>query len=178
MCNLYTENYLAWESPGIGRGITFLTLQGIICFIIIIIIESGKLRILGTYIASGSRSRVNDVSDIISLTSVDQFRIQEDDDVVAERERIANTPLSRLLTTDSLILSGLKKYYGDFLAVEGLSVGIPQGECFGLLGINGAGKTTTFKMLTGDEIMSSGEAFLDGLSIKNDMKQVGISNLA
>lgn len=36
------------------------------------------------------------------------------------------------------------------------------GQCFGLLGVNGAGKTTTFKMLTGDTLVTSGEAFLAG----------------
>ena len=35
-------------------------------------------------------------------------------------------------------------------------------QCFGLLGVNGAGKTTTFKMLTGDEYVSEGDAFLRG----------------
>lgn len=35
-------------------------------------------------------------------------------------------------------------------------------QCFGLLGVNGAGKTSTFKMLTGDSVVTSGEAFLAG----------------
>uniref|UniRef100_A0A8C6KAE5 ABC transporter domain-containing protein n=1 Tax=Nothobranchius furzeri TaxID=105023 RepID=A0A8C6KAE5_NOTFU len=45
-------------------------------------------------------------------------------------------------------------------------------KCFGLLGINGAGKTTTFKMLTGDIPVSSGEAFLNGYSIRTEMRHV------
>lgn len=45
-------------------------------------------------------------------------------------------------------------------------------ECFGLLGVNGAGKTTTFKMLTGDVKISSGEGFVRGFSLKNDMRSV------
>ena len=52
------------------------------------------------------------------------------------------------------------------MAVDRLSVGIPRGECFGLLGVNGAGKTTTFAMLTGDTYISSGDAFLAGVSVK------------
>ena len=75
-----------------------------------------------------------------------QARVEEEEDVKAERERIVNTPISQLMTTDSLVLSEIKKYYGNFLAVDRLSVGVPQGECFGLLGVNGAGKTTTFKV--------------------------------
>lgn len=47
-----------------------------------------------------------------------------------------------------------------------------RSECFGLLGINGAGKTTTFKMLTGDVQISSGEAYVRGISLKTDMPQV------
>lgn len=45
-------------------------------------------------------------------------------------------------------------------------------ECFGLLGVNGAGKTTTFKMLTGDEKITGGEAFVRGISLKSDMTEV------
>ena len=51
--------------------------------------------------------------------------------------------------------------------------GIPDGECFGLLGVNGAGKTTTFKMLTGDETITSGEAYLEGYSVNSEIKKVG-----
>lgn len=77
-------------------------------------------------------------------------------------------------------------------AVDRLCVGIPRGEvkflqqtfliegksercvrfadvptflllqCFGLLGVNGAGKTSTFKMLTGDSMVTGGEAYLAG----------------
>jgi len=64
-----------------------------------------------------------------------------------------------------VVLRQLTKFYGSFLAVDHLTVGIPKGECFGLLGVNGAGKTTTFSMLTGQTTISSGDAFLDGASV-------------
>ena len=50
---------------------------------------------------------------------------------------------------------------GRLTAVDRLCVGVPKGQCFGLLGVNGAGKTTTFKMLTGDERLSRGNAYVN-----------------
>lgn len=50
---------------------------------------------------------------------------------------------------------------GRILAVDRLCLGVRPGECFGLLGVNGAGKTSTFKMLTGDECTTGGEAFIN-----------------
>ena len=39
----------------------------------------------------------------------------------------------------------LTKKFGKFEAVRGLTFGVRNNECFGLLGVNGAGKTTTFR---------------------------------
>lgn len=47
-----------------------------------------------------------------------------------------------------------------------------RAECFGLLGNNGAGKTSIFKMLTGEERISSGEAYFNGLNLKYDMQKI------
>jgi ABC-2 type transport system ATP-binding protein len=46
-------------------------------------------------------------------------------------------------------VDGLRKKYGDFVAVEGSSFSVEAGEVFGLVGPNGAGKTTTLKALVG-----------------------------
>uniref|UniRef100_A0A8C4GMZ7 ATP-binding cassette, sub-family A (ABC1), member 12 n=1 Tax=Dicentrarchus labrax TaxID=13489 RepID=A0A8C4GMZ7_DICLA len=74
----------------------------------------------------------------------------EDEDVAAEHLRVSSGAAS----SDLLQVNQLTKVYQHLKkkvpAVKKLSVGIPAGECFGLLGVNGAGKTTTFKMLTGD----------------------------
>ncbi|KAG2465250.1 ABCAD protein, partial [Polypterus senegalus] len=83
-----------------------------------------------------------------------------DKDVEEESLRILNGKTSN----DVVILHNLKKYYQQFnkriMAVNGISLGVSRGECFGLLGVNGAGKTTTFKMLTGDLVPSSGYAVI------------------
>jgi ABC-2 type transport system ATP-binding protein len=44
---------------------------------------------------------------------------------------------------------GLRKVYGEFVAVKGMDLAVRYGEVYGLLGANGAGKTTTIKMLCG-----------------------------
>lgn len=61
--------------------------------------------------------------------------------------------------------SGLCKVFGDFTAVDNLSLSVPKGTIFGFLGPNGSGKSTTVKMLTGTLNPSAGDAFIDGLSI-------------
>ncbi|CAG09257.1 unnamed protein product, partial [Tetraodon nigroviridis] len=82
----------------------------------------------------------------------------QDEDVSAEHQRVASGAAS----SDLLQVIQLTKVYQHLKrkvhAVKKLSVGIPAGECFGLLGVNGAGKTTTFKMLTGDVIPTDGTA--------------------
>jgi ABC-2 type transport system ATP-binding protein len=52
-------------------------------------------------------------------------------------------------STAALRVAGLRKTYGDVVAVEALDLHVEAGECFGLLGPNGAGKTTTIEICEG-----------------------------
>jgi ABC-2 type transport system ATP-binding protein len=61
-----------------------------------------------------------------------------------------------------VILDGLTKEYGDFLAVDHLDLEVPGGTVFGVLGPNGAGKTTTLRMLTGLLEPTDGRIVIDG----------------
>ncbi|MGI6360041.1 MAG: ABC transporter ATP-binding protein [Acholeplasmatales bacterium] len=73
-----------------------------------------------------------------------------------------------------LIVSNVKKNYGNFTAVKNLSFTIKPGEVFGLLGTNGAGKTTTFKMIMGLLEPTEGEITLDGKEITyDDVDKIG-----
>jgi ABC-2 type transport system ATP-binding protein len=58
---------------------------------------------------------------------------------------------------------GLRKAYGDHVAVDGLDLEVPRGECFALLGPNGAGKTTTVEILEGYRPRTGGEVSVLGL---------------
>ena len=102
-------------------------------------------------------------------TVIPEDNTVRDDDVLAEERRCASGDA----VADSVILvKDIKKVYPDGkYAVRGVSLGIPNGECFGLLGINGAGKSTTLSILSGEFGPSSGEAFLGGLSLAKDIHQ-------
>jgi len=69
----------------------------------------------------------------------------------------------------------LRKIFGDYAAVKGLTLQVKQGEVFGFLGPNGAGKTTSMKMLLGLIAPTSGEASLLGKPIgdQDTMSRVG-----
>jgi ABC-type glutathione transport system ATPase component len=63
----------------------------------------------------------------------------EDEDVIGEEERIRTSPDHVLMETDVLVLNQVEKvYHGSFHAVDQISIGVKQRECFGLLGVNGA----------------------------------------
>ncbi|CAL8085798.1 unnamed protein product [Orchesella dallaii] len=99
-----------------------------------------------------------------------------DEDVKAEADRVAGMVGSDRMDEDALVVSNLSKRFGSFAAVAGLNFGVHHGECFGLLGVNGAGKTTTFRMLTGDEASSWGNAYsLINTLVKN--RQEFLSNI-
>ena len=61
-----------------------------------------------------------------------------------------------------LLVRGLRKRYGEVVAVDGLDLEIGSGECFGLLGPNGAGKTTTIEICEGLTEPDSGEVLVLG----------------
>merc|ERR1711892_839905 len=84
-----------------------------------------------------------------------------DEDVQKEKDSI-------YLNNNMMKVVNLTKKFGRFDAVRGLTFGVRDKECFGLLGVNEAGKTTTFRMITGDEVMTSGESFIGNVSLSND----------
>ncbi|XP_062605265.1 phospholipid-transporting ATPase ABCA3-like [Saccostrea cucullata] len=159
------DNYLEWGYPGCGQYLSFMAIQCVVYMTFVLLLDSGIVnrllyRTLCTSKAGNAQSDNN---------------ASPDSDVLEEAMRVNSTNQSDLMKTDKLIIKNLEKTYGlidQFHAVKGISVGISEQECFGLLGQNGAGKTTTFKMLTGDVMISSGKAYVNGFSVKSNLRQV------
>ncbi|WP_153801183.1 ABC transporter ATP-binding protein [Foetidibacter luteolus] len=72
-------------------------------------------------------------------------------------------------------VKNLRKKYGDFEAVKGISFDVQEGEIFGLLGPNGAGKSTTLEIIETLRSKTSGEVWVDGFNLDtapNEVKKV------
>ncbi|CAG9810455.1 unnamed protein product [Chironomus riparius] len=91
-----------------------------------------------------------------------------DDDVLMESQGV-NSMSEKDVLGSNLVLRNLTKTFKSFSAVRQLSLNVNKHECFGLLGVNGAGKTTTFKMMTGDELITSGDIWIKGKCLKTQL---------
>ena len=68
----------------------------------------------------------------------------------------------------ALELKGLRRVFGDKVAVDDLDLNVPHGSFFGVVGPNGAGKTTALSMAVGLLRPSAGEAFVQGINVWSD----------
>ena len=71
-----------------------------------------------------------------------------------------------------LVTENLTKRYGDFTALDHLSLRIDDGELHGFVGPNGAGKTTTMRILATLLPATSGKAFVDGVEVARAGKKI------
>jgi lipooligosaccharide transport system ATP-binding protein len=67
---------------------------------------------------------------------------------------------------------GLRKPFGNFIAVKDTTFSVSKGECYGLLGPNGAGKTTVMRMIYGFSPLSSGTMLVFGHDIKEGWRYI------
>lgn len=65
-------------------------------------------------------------------------------------------------TQDMIILTNLRKQYGDFVAVENTTLNVKKGEFLTFLGSSGCGKTTTLRMIAGFEDPTEGSILIGG----------------
>jgi ABC-2 type transport system ATP-binding protein len=73
---------------------------------------------------------------------------------------------------DAIVVSGLRKTFGDFVAVDNVDFRVKRGEIFGFLGPNGSGKTTTIRMLCGVIAPTSGGGTVMGYDVVNEPERV------
>lgn len=155
--NTFTFQPLPHPITKIWPYIVGLVIHGIFAIVILIIIQLIQTRALW-------HRKVPNTVDIDD----------EDSDVTAERRCVSEGERDEC----PLVLKNLTKVYHSNeigfrrihrrsrAAVNQLSIGLQQAECFGLLGLNGAGKTSTFKMITGDTSISLGEALVNGYNVR------------
>ncbi len=72
--------------------------------------------------------------------------------------------------TNALVLKGVTKRFGDFTAVDNLSLEIPKGSIYGFIGPNGAGKTTTIRMVMSIFYPDAGEIEVLGHANAEEVK--------
>jgi ABC-2 type transport system ATP-binding protein len=72
----------------------------------------------------------------------------------------------------AVVADGLTKRFGDFVAVDHISMHVPRGQIFGFLGPNGSGKTTTIRMLLGLLRPTEGRASILGYDCARETEQV------
>lgn len=73
-----------------------------------------------------------------------------------------------------LVTNSVSKNFGDFKALNNVSIEVPTGSIFGLLGPNGAGKTTLIRIINQITMPDSGHVLLDGKPLKpSDIQHIG-----
>ncbi len=73
--------------------------------------------------------------------------------------------------TDGLSIVGLRKKFGDLVALDGVSLDVARGSLIGFLGPNGAGKTTTMRSVMGMVRPDAGTITWDGAEIGEDIRR-------
>ncbi|KAF2156283.1 putative ABC transporter [Myriangium duriaei CBS 260.36] len=130
----------------LGGPILYMIIQSIIYFGIILWIESG-------WTPNFLRRKVTKAKDVEGTEDVDA-------EVYREKNRVEDS-------NDELRVNHVSKQFGDNLAVNDVSFGVPRDEVFALLGPNGAGKSTTFGLIRGDirPTGRSGDVLINDISI-------------
>ncbi|MEO8194792.1 MAG: ABC transporter ATP-binding protein [Gemmatimonadales bacterium] len=72
----------------------------------------------------------------------------------------------------AIVMDHLRREFGPLVAVEALTLTVPTGEVFGMLGPNGSGKTTTIRMLCGLLEPTSGSATVAGFDVRTQSEEI------
>ena len=89
--------------------------------------------------------------------------------MTADPVQVARSPVAEELVIE---IDGLTKRYGEFTALDGLTLKVGAGQILGLIGPNGAGKTTTIKILVGLVRPTSGTARIAGADCVTETRRI------
>jgi ATP-binding cassette subfamily A (ABC1) protein 3 len=149
--------------PSVGACLAFMTWQ--------VVVFLAAVFYMDVY---GMQSKVDEIVPVEDETEILQSL---EADVIADRQLVSNTPETNL----PVKIRRLRKVFPPkaagrkgVVAVQDLTLGIEQGEIFGLLGANGAGKTTALSMLTRHLLPTQGNAFIGGHSVLTDFHSAAL----
>lgn len=117
------DDYYKWKAPGIGRNLFYSFTEGTVLFILLLMIEYEVFSKLIYYIEQKYFPKYP-----VNIEN-------EDSDVAEQKELIRNSTEAERRLNYILTINDLTKYYKNFLAVNGLCLGVKKYECFGLLGM-------------------------------------------
>ncbi|ESQ29594.1 hypothetical protein EUTSA_v10023276mg [Eutrema salsugineum] len=177
-------NGIKWEDlsdSGMGEVLCIMSIEWFLVLIVAVYIDqvfsSGKHPL---FFLSKPFKKSSSLPRRPTVQRLDSKRVSIDIDkldVTQEREKVEKLR-NEGSSGHAIVCDNLKKVYPGRdgnppkLAVRGLYLDVPSGECFGMLGPNGAGKTSFINMMTGLLKPSSGTALVQGLDICNDMNKV------
>lgn len=142
-----------------GGDMIFLAVFSVVYFVLLFVVERMILK--------GQFSKL-----FTKELSVPYKEQQYDLDVQKENERVEKSSAKDYtVKVDKLRKVYILENQRFNVAVDRVSFGVVNGECFTLLGVNGAGKTTTFKMLSGEILPTSGEAYISGYSVSTQLAE-------
>jgi ATP-binding cassette, subfamily A (ABC1), member 3 len=130
----------AWKSSVVGLEVLFLGIQAVVYLLLAIKLDQWSTNPAMMSLWKRSAGVISCRCPGGQAVGPDiQYETPEDSDVVQEQERVATGKANE----DLIVLDQLSKVYDNGKkAVNNISLGIPHGQCFGLLGINGAGKVS------------------------------------
>jgi ATP-binding cassette, subfamily A (ABC1), member 3 len=156
-----------------GGPLLYLALQSIALFALLLFLESGEaFAIFGLLKSIKTRTKVDSIDNQVDSCAplrvdgrVAQFNEVEMRDITS----ISGGRFVQMNHTDSgLRVSQVTKRFGKTTVAENLCFDVSKGETFALLGPNGAGKSTTVSLIRGDISLSSGEIFVNGISVRHN----------
>ncbi|CAJ0597047.1 unnamed protein product [Cylicocyclus nassatus] len=151
--NIKAGNFGVWMSPSyaLSQGVLLqgkIDKRNILSFFV-----HGSIFLLILYMYEYQLDKLTKI--FCRKTYVEKSNIPDSEDVIQEREHVQNN--ASLFT---LTVQNLTKYYGSNCALKGVTFGVRNEDCFGLIGPSGAGKTSAFAIITGSRFANNGSVHI------------------